>query len=250
MVTGGDDFEEFADYCEHNHLRFISTLVQPLPIHERSYPLDGNPITPSNQPREALFSFDCVTAVIFDAQSNLEAGMTILSYESIRRQAETDEGRFTQTERRAAYVAEVEGGEAPEYKQLADLASASAVHVLQISRRRPGIDRVRFKTDHKAEISASEALPGELRHMRYYLLLDHPFSYSRGAWGGEPRNAMDVVHDITFHSKETAEQGIEILRAMAQKSKVICEPATVMFYAHRASEIRNLSTESRQGQEE
>ena len=98
--------EQFADYSERSHLPFISTLVPPPPVHERNYPLDSNAITPMDRPREGIFSFDSLTAVTFDAQSDFEARMASLVDESKRRQAETYEDHFTQRERRVTCVAE------------------------------------------------------------------------------------------------------------------------------------------------
>ena len=233
--------EQFADYYERSHLPFLSTLVPQPSIHERSYPLDSNALTSANPHREGIFSFDSVTAVIFDAQSDFEARISSLADETKRRQVELDEARFTQPDKRLTYVAETESDEAPEYEQLK--ASASAVSILQISSRRPGIERAQFKSDYEAEISASCPLPGELRHIRYYLLHDHPYSYSRGVWGDEPRRAMDVVEEFTFHSQQTAEQGIEILRTLAQKSNVIDQVATMMLNVRQVSRIADLPYE-------
>ena len=223
--------EQFADYYNRDHLEFISTMVPMPSIHERSFPLDSNLIIPANRPREGILSFDSFTAVTFDARSDYEARLPILADESKRRQLEADEDKFTQSERRVTYVAEVESREAPDYEQL----TSSAVNVLQISRRCPGIERAEFKSAYEAEIHASRALPGELRHMRYYLLPEHPFSSSRGAWGDLPKSTMDVVQDIAFRNHEAAEQAAARNLSAAQKSKVIDEAVTMMIYTRRAS---------------
>jgi hypothetical protein len=73
--------EQFADYYERNHLPFLSTLVPPPPIHERSYPLDSNAITPANRPREGIFSFD---SVMIDAMRHEK---TFISTNIVRIQA-------------------------------------------------------------------------------------------------------------------------------------------------------------------
>lgn len=224
---------QFADYYERSHLGWVSSIVPPPPIHERSYPLDDTAIVPANRPREGIFSFDSLTAVTFDAQSDFEARISILADESLRKEVEADEDHFTQSELRVNCVAEAEGSQAPEYEQCA----SAAINVLLISRRRPGIPRAEVKSAVEAEIAASGSLPGELRHLRYYLQPEHPFSYSRGAWGDRPKSAMDVVQDIAFRSREDAEHGVERLRAAAQESKTIDEAATVMFYARRVSGI-------------
>lgn len=229
--------EQFADYYESRHLPLVSTLVPPPPIHERSYPLDSRTIALGIPPREGIFSFDSVTAVTFDSQSDFEARLRSLADDTKSKQAKTDEARFTETDKRLTYVAEAEISEGPEYGDLTAEARAGAGHVFQISRRRPGIERTRLKSDYEAELSASGPLPGELRHARYYLLPEHPFSDLSGAWGSESKSAIDVVQDITFRTQKDAEQAIERLRAAARKSSVIDEETTVVFVARQVSGI-------------
>lgn len=241
--------KKFADYYESSYLPLISTLVTLPLIHERSYPIDGNAIILTNRPSEGILSFDSVTAMVFDAQADFEVARNSLADESKRKQVDADEDRFTQKERRVTYFSEVESSKAPEYDRLTAATSALAINVLQISRRRTGIERAQFKSDYEAEISATEAVPGELQHMRYYLLPEHPASFFSGVWGNEPETAMDVIQVITFHSQEAAEQGIRNLQAAALKSDVIDEAAKFILCARGVSEIPNLKVKSTEEQE-
>lgn len=218
--------EQFANHYERSYLPFISTLVPP--IYERSYPVASSGTTLANQPKEGIFSFDSLTAVTFNAQLDIETRAASLADEPKRR-LEIDEDDFTRRDRQVTYVAETESSASSDDKQL----SSSAVNILLISRQRPGIERAQFKLNYEAEISASGNMFGELRHTRYYLLPEHLLSYSGGAWGEEPKSAMDVVQDITFRNQEATEQGIEKLRAAALDSNAIDKTATVMFYTRR-----------------
>lgn len=221
--------EEFADYYNHRHLELLTSLGIPLPaVHERSFPVTGDAIVPAG-PREGIYSFDSFTAVAFDSEEEYEARLKILSDESIRSKAEADEDRFTQRALRMTYATEAERRQTPEYAELA----ASAVFVLAIGRRRPGLDRAEFKRVREAEIAAAEALPGELRYNRYYVLPEHPFSYSRGAWGDEPKTAIDVVEELAFRTEEDASRGLEAFQA--RESAAVDRDASVMLFVWRAS---------------